>query len=55
MTPIQMTFEGYGFNAPSNYDEYLSGLYKNYMELPPVDKRVTHDMEVYMTGNEVDL
>lgn len=55
MTPIQMTFEGYVFNAPSNYDEYLSGLYKNYMELPPVDKRVTHDMEVYMTGNEVDL
>lgn len=55
MTPIQMNFEGYIFNAPSNYDEYLRGLYKNYMELPPEDKRITHDMEVYMVEEKETL
>ena len=47
MTPMKMKFEGIEFNVPSNYDEYLSGLYGDYMALPPEDKRVTHNMVVY--------
>lgn len=48
LTPVQVDFEGEVFNAPSNYDEYLSNLYGDYMQLPPVEKRVTHDMVAYI-------
>ena len=48
MTPITVEFEGYDLAAPTNYDEYLSNLYGNYMELPPVEKRHSHDMTVMM-------
>ena len=48
LTPTKVEFEGDFFNAPSNYDEYLSGLYGEYMKLPPEDKRVTHEMICYM-------
>ncbi len=37
-------FEGKSFSAPSNPDAYLSDLYKNYMEIPPVEKRVIHSV-----------
>jgi lipopolysaccharide cholinephosphotransferase len=48
MQPVKMEFEGRMFNAPSNYDEYLRGLYGDYMTLPPVEKRLTHEMKAYM-------
>lgn len=48
MKPVKVEFEGYTFNAPSNYDEYLTNLYHDYMQLPPEDKRVTHDIVAYM-------
>lgn len=48
MIPITAAFEGKEFPAPSNYDEYLTGLYKDYMQLPPEDKRIVHDMKAYM-------
>lgn len=49
LTPIQVEFEGEIFNAPSNYHEYLSHLYGDYMQLPPVEERNTrHEMIVYM-------
>jgi|SRR5690554_2081832 len=35
-----ITFEGHSFNAPKDVDQYLSGLYSNYMDLPPLDHRV---------------
>ena len=35
-------FEGKSFSAPANPDAYLSDLYKNYMEIPPEDKRKIH-------------
>lgn len=45
---IKVEFEGYLFNAPKNYDQYLSNLYGDYMKLPPEDKRVTHhEYEAY--------
>ncbi len=48
LSPIEVEFEGHMFSAPSNYDEYLSNLYGNYMELPPIEKRQAHNMSVKM-------
>lgn len=38
----QLEFEGKMYNAPRNWDLYLSRIYGDYMTLPPVEKRVTH-------------
>ena len=41
-TPTEIEFEGmkiYGVEKPH---EYLTTLYKDYMTLPPEDKRVSH-------------
>lgn len=46
ITPIEVEFEGCKFKAPSNYDEYLSNLYGDYMQLPEESKRISHDMVV---------
>ena len=35
-------FERYMFNVPQEYDKVLRRCYGDYMELPPVEKRVTH-------------
>lgn len=37
-----LTFEDIPVKAPIDYDKYLSSLYGNYMELPPIEKQVTH-------------
>ena len=52
MSPVKVVFEGLTFTAPSNYDEYLSGLYGNYMELPPEEKRLTHEIVAYMINEK---
>lgn len=39
-------FEGYMFNAPKEYDKYLTQIYGDYMKLPPEDKRNWHETEV---------
>lgn len=38
----KITFEGEEFSAPNNPDAYLSDLYRNYMQLPPEEKRKSH-------------
>ncbi len=40
----KIEFEGKEFPAPANPDAYLTDLYKNYMEIPPEDKRVIHSV-----------
>lgn len=40
----EVEFEGYLFPIVSGYDEYLKIMYGDYMQLPPEDKRVTHDI-----------
>lgn len=37
-----VTFEGIEFPAPRDIDAYLSDLYRNYMEVPPPEKRKIH-------------
>lgn len=38
----EIDFEGRRFMAPANPDAYLKDLYKDYMQLPPDDKRKGH-------------
>lgn len=52
-TPVKLEFEGKYFNAPSNYDEYLTGLYKDYMQLPPEDKRIVHGLHARISEDGV--
>lgn len=39
---IKVKFEGREYNAISGYDLYLRKTYGDYMQLPPVEKRVAH-------------
>lgn len=48
MIPVKVPFEGRMMNAPSNYDHYLRGLYHDYMQLPPVEKRIMHGMDAWL-------
>lgn len=46
--PIMVTFEGENFAAMANYDEYLTNLYGDYMQLPPEDQRISrHDIQFF--------
>lgn len=44
---IYAEFEGEKFRIPRNYDERLHALYRDYMKLPPKDKRIRHVTECY--------
>lgn len=46
--PVPVTFNNRQFMAPSCWKEYLTGLYGNYMELPPVEKRPTHHLDAWI-------
>ena len=35
-------FEGLTVSIPQEYDKYLTHIYGDYMQLPPVEKRITH-------------
>ena len=39
---VDVLFQNYVFHAPKGYDEVLRRYYGDYMELPPIEKRVTH-------------
>ena len=49
-------FEGHRFCIPKGYDQFLTAFFgDDYMELPPEEKRVTHDFVCYrMNKNEKD-
>lgn len=49
---IYTEFEGYSFPIPANYDIYLSKMYGNYMQLPPIEKRRTHSITACEIKNE---
>ena len=39
---IKLEFEDLYVNAPRDYDKWLTHVYGNYMELPPIEERVGH-------------
>lgn len=41
---VEVAFEGKVYKAPVGYDRWLKAFYGNYMELPPVEQRVSHHM-----------
>ena len=42
---VDMEFEGHIFRAPSEYHTFLTHMFGDYMELPPVNKRVCHSVD----------
>lgn len=48
----EVDFEKMKVNTISCYETYLTNLYGDYMMLPPVEKRITHEMKVYRIGEE---
>ncbi len=49
---IEKQFEGYSFQIPKEYDKVLSGVYGDYMALPPIDKqRTRHDLLKFSINN----
>lgn len=51
---IDVEFEGSTFKGLANYDKYLTNIYGDYMTLPPVDKRITHNFEAWRIDDEKD-
>ena len=49
---VEVEFEGHKFPAFSCWDSYLKGLYGDYMQLPPIEKRKTHDMVAYLLDED---
>ena len=43
----KVNFEGYSFYTIENYDAYLKFYYGDYMKLPPAEKQVGHEMNVF--------
>lgn len=49
--PTKVLFHGRLFNVPAEYDQYLKRSYGDYMQRPPVDKRVPMDEPYYYDLN----
>lgn len=49
---VKLEFEGKEFSCMSCWDEYLSGIYGDYMQLPPEDQRITHGMKAWKVDTE---
>ena len=43
----EFQFENRKYTGFANYDYVLSRAYGNYMQLPPEEKRITHDFDVW--------
>lgn len=51
---IMLKFENQNFRGPKNYEEYLPCLYSDtYMELPPIEKRITHNTIIFWKNKEI--
>ena len=53
---IEVPFETLVINIPRNYHDYLSSIYGNYMELPPIEKRFsTHEHYFVNLNKRIDI
>jgi len=48
----KQSFEGRELNIPKDWDFYLKKYYNNYMELPPIEQRKTHEPLFIKFGDE---
>lgn len=49
----EMEFEGRKFSVMGCWDSYLHGIYGDYMQLPPEEKRIVHGFKAYrVEGNK---
>lgn len=48
----KLKFGSKKYNVPGNIEFYLKRLYGNYMEIPPIEKREKHEVEVYWIGEK---
>lgn len=44
---VELPFEDHLFYATSAWDKNLSGIFGDYMQLPPETERITHNLEAY--------
>lgn len=44
---LMLDFEGEHFDAPRDYDAYLTNLYGDYMTLPPESERTPHNVDAH--------
>ena len=51
---IYAEFEGELFKIPAKYDEILTKIYGDYMKLPPVEERRTHEIVELDIGNVLE-
>jgi len=49
---VQFAYEGLTVDLPSGYDGYLRQYYGDYMQLPPIEKRVAHHSKAYFNLKE---
>lgn len=49
---IDVPFSDFNVKVPVGYDGYLKTMYGDYMQLPPVEKRITHHSQYYMNLRE---
>lgn len=52
MPSIEATFEQTKAFIPNGYDQYLTNLYHNYMQLPPLNKRERHFVYQFQLPND---
>lgn len=50
--PVMLEFEDVEFCCPANWDEILTWTYGSYLELPPEDERITHDIHARWLNDE---
>ena len=50
--PKRANFESMEIYIPQNHDKYLTKLYGDYMQLPPIEKRNSHHNYIYENLNE---
>lgn len=50
--PVMLEFEGVEFRCPANWDEILTWTYGSYLQLPPENERMTHDVHACWLNDE---